>query len=83
MKMVSRFLQARGVEKMNDVVRAVYHRKSNKHDACKDTLLALKRIDILKDYRKHPNIYTKNNQEYWTHGILEQRRKRQRLCGKT
>lgn len=33
-----------GVEKTNDVVRAIYHRNCNKHDACKDSLLALKRL---------------------------------------
>ena len=68
-----------GVEKTNDVVRAIYHRKSNKHDACKDSLLALKRLDVLQQHEKMPNNYTKRDNEYWTERIYQERRKRPRL----
>jgi hypothetical protein len=68
-----------GVEKTNDVVRSIYHTKSNKHEGCKDTLLALKRLDCLKDYERMPNKYVKKNDEYWTTDIFEERRKRPRL----
>jgi hypothetical protein len=68
-----------GVEKINDVVRSVYHRKCNKHDGCKDSLLALKRIDTLKDCEKRPQTYTKRDDTYWNERIFEERRKRPRL----
>jgi hypothetical protein len=68
-----------GVEKTNDVVRAMYHGKINKHDACKDSLLALKRLDVLHEYERMPNSYTKRDNEYWTEIIFQERRKRPRL----
>ena len=39
-----------GIEKINDVVRSVYHNKSNRHDACKEAVEALKRINNLQDF---------------------------------
>lgn len=69
-----------GVEKVNDIVRSIYHKKSNKHDACKESTLALKRIDHLQEFEREPNKYSKTNSEYWTSEIFEQRRKRPRLC---
>ena len=33
-----------GVEKTNDVLCSIYHKKCNKLDVCKDSLLALKRL---------------------------------------
>ena len=68
-----------GVEKTNDVVRAVYQRKINKLDFCKDTLMALKRRYVLVQYEKKPNSYSKHDDAYWTQQITEDRRKRQRL----
>ena len=68
-----------GVEKTNDVVRALYHKKSNKHDACKNSLLALKRLDALHQYERESNSYTKHDSKYWTETIFEDRRKRPRL----
>ncbi|KAL9977700.1 hypothetical protein ACROYT_G015133 [Oculina patagonica] len=37
-----------GVKEINDTVRSIYHNKCNKHDACKEAILALKRIDHLQ-----------------------------------
>lgn len=68
-----------GVEKTNDVVRSVYHRKCNKLDDCKVSLLALKRIDSLKECEKRQQTYTKHDDTYWTERIFEERRKRPRL----
>ena len=69
-----------GVEKINDTVRSIYHNKCNKHDACKEAILALKRIDHLQGFERQPHQYTKKNDEYWEADIFEQRRKRPRLC---
>lgn len=69
-----------GVEKTNDVVRSIYHQKCNKHDACKDSLLASKRLDYLAEHERKPNQYNKHDQEYWTTSIFEERRKRPRMC---
>ena len=69
-----------GVEKVNDIVRSIYHNKSNKHDPCKEAILALKRIDHLQEFEREPNKYSKTNREYWSATIFEQRRKRPRLC---
>lgn len=68
-----------GVEKTNDVVCSIYHRKCNKHDGCKDSLLALKRLDNLNGYQRKPNAYTKQDNIYWTETIFQERRKRIRL----
>lgn len=48
-----------GVEKINDTVRSIYHNKCNKHDACKEAILALKRIEHLQDVERQPHQYTK------------------------
>ena len=68
-----------GVEKTNDVIRRLYHLKSNKFDACKDGLQAVKRLDELQAFERKPRSYTKHNIAYWDDGILEERRKRPRL----
>lgn len=69
-----------GVEKINDTVRSIYHNKCNNHDACKEALLALKRIGHLQGFERQPHQYSKKNDEYWASDIFEQRRKRPRLC---
>lgn len=69
-----------GVEKNNDIVRAIYHNKSNRHDACKEAIQALKRIDHLQEYERDPREYKKQNNNYWNVEIYEQRRKKPRLC---
>ena len=66
-----------GVEKINDMVRSIYHNKSNRHDPCKEAILALKRIDHLQESEREPNYYNNN---YWTSDIFDQRPKRPRLC---
>ena len=63
-----------------DVVRSVYHNKSNCHDACKETVEALKKIDNLQDFERTSHKYTKKNEDYWLNEIYQQRRKRPRLC---
>ena len=71
-----------GIEKILDVyvVRAIYHNKSNRHDACKEAMQALRRIDNLQDFERMPHQYQKKNNTYWSNEIFEQRRKRPRLC---
>ena len=69
-----------GVEKTNDIVRSIYHNKSNKHDACKEAILAVKRIDHLQDFERVPHQYTKRKNDYWETDIFVQRRKKPRLC---
>ena len=63
-----------GVEKTNDIVRSIYHTKSNKHDACKEAILAVKRIDHLQDFERVPHQYTKRKNDYWTTDTFVQRR---------
>ena len=43
-----------GVEKTNDVIRRLYHLKSNNYDSCKDGLQAVKRLDELQEFERHP-----------------------------
>ena len=62
------------------MVRSIYHNKSNRHDPCKEAILALKRIDHLQEFEREPNHYNKRNNNYWTSDIFDQRRKRPRLC---
>lgn len=68
-----------GIEKINDCVRSIYHKKCNKHDACSEALLALKRMDRLQDFERTANQYRKRNQQYWDVDIFEQRRKKKRI----
>lgn len=68
-----------GIEKINDLMRSFYHNKSNRHDACTEALLAIKRIDRLQEYERQPHEYKKKKAEYWTKDIFEQRKKRPRL----
>ena len=64
-----------GVGKTNDVVQSIYHKKRNKLDSCKDSLLALKRLDYLADQKRKASSYTKHNDQYWKTTIFEKRRK--------
>ena len=59
-----------GIEKINDVVRAIYHM----------AMQALRRIDNLQDFERMPHQYQKQDNTYWSNEIFEQRRKRPRLC---
>ena len=68
-----------GVEKTNDVIRRLYHHKSNKYDACKDGLQAVKRLDELQEFERRPRKYKFCDKEYWESGITEERQKRPRL----
>lgn len=68
-----------GVEKVNDVVRRLYHQKSNKYDSCKDGLQAVKRLDDLQEFDRKPREYKQQDASYWSEGIMEERQKRPRL----
>ena len=68
-----------GVEKTNDVIRRLYHLKSNKYDACKDGLLAVKRLDELQEFDRKPRNYRQLDTSYWNEGIMQERQKRPRL----
>jgi hypothetical protein len=72
---VKRFT-GQGIEKINDIVPSIYHNKSNKHDACSEALLALKRIDRLKHHEREPQQYVKRANSYWDNDIYVQRKKR-------
>ena len=63
-----------GVEKINDILRSIYHYKSNRHDACKEAIVALKIIDHLQEFERVPHQYNKRDNKYWTSDIFEQRR---------
>lgn len=62
------------------IVRSIYHTQSNKHDACKEAILAVKRIDHLQDFERVRHQYTKRTNDYWTTDIFVQRRKEPCLC---
>lgn len=62
------------------ILYAPYTTTNAKHDACKEVMLALKRIEHLQDVERQPHQYTKKKDEYWEADIFEQRRKRPRLC---
>lgn len=68
-----------GVEKTNDDIRRRYHLKSNKHDACKDALQTVKRLDELQEFDRKRRSYTQHDAAYWSEGIMENRRKQPRL----
>lgn len=75
---VKRFT-GQGIEKINDIVRSIYHNKSNKHDACSEALLALKRIDRLQHHEREPQKYAKRARDYWDNEIYLQRKQRKRF----
>jgi hypothetical protein len=75
---VKRFT-GQGIEKINDIVRSIYHNKSNKHDACSEALLALKRIDRLQHHEREPQKYVKRANNYWDNDIYVQRKKQKRF----
>lgn len=68
-----------GVEKVNDVIRRLYHQKSNKYDACKDGLQAVKRLDDLQGFDRKPREYKQQDASYWNEGIMEERQKKHDL----
>ena len=68
-----------GIEKISDIVRSIYHNKSNKHDACSEALLALKRIDRLQHHERELEMHVKRANNYWDNEIYVERKKRKRL----
>ena len=67
------------VEKTNDVIRRLFNLKSNKYDACKDGLLAVKRHDELQEFDRKPINYRQLDTSYWNEGIMQERQERPRL----
>jgi hypothetical protein len=45
--------------------RRLYHKKSNKYDACTDELQAVKRLDDLQDFDRKPRSYKQQDASYW------------------
>ena len=68
-----------GIEKINDIVRSIYHNKSNKHDLCSEALLALKRIDRLQHHERELQMYVKRANNYWDNEIYVERKNRSDL----
>ena len=68
-----------GIEKINNIVRSIYHNKSNKHDACSEALLALKRVDRLQHHERESQMHVKRDNNYWDNEIYVERKKRKRL----
>ena len=60
-----------GVEKKNDDLRRIFHRKINRWDAPANLLLVEKRQEVLKDVERAKRCYTKRNIEFWEKGKSE------------
>jgi hypothetical protein len=58
-----------GIEKLNDDIKMIYHRKSNKHDATAEAMKVVFRKRLLA--QQCPRIkrkYQKHNVKFWTRG---------------
>ena len=71
------------IEKCMDDIKHIFHKKTNKLDACKETLVVRKRIEILHEQqdrgKKRKRAYEKKDETYWSTGkavqCAEKRRK--------
>lgn len=71
-----------GVEKMNDQIKSIHQRRSNKIDQTVDDLQTRKRMEHLIDLgcERKRNKYTKKKESYWEKSIHEKHvNKRQRI----
>ncbi|KAK3082818.1 hypothetical protein FSP39_006271 [Pinctada imbricata] len=57
-----------GVEKCNDDIKLIYHRKTNKHDATAEALRNRCRKHLLRSCARIKRKYTKQNAKYWQSG---------------
>ena len=64
-----------GVEKNNDVARAIILRKSNKWDSAGDVLRQEQRQWELKEHEREVRSYTKRKESYWDVEIKGNRKK--------
>lgn len=64
-----------GLEKLNDNVRKLHLRKSNRWDGTKEALLACKRIEYCRDnnFVREKRTYNKVDETWWGHGLREAR----------
>ncbi|XP_066016033.1 uncharacterized protein [Pocillopora verrucosa] len=63
-----------GVEKNNDMARAIVHKKSNKWDAPADILKLESRQWNLRDSERAKRTYSKRKSSYWEHDLRENRK---------
>ena len=65
-----------GVEKNNDDAKRIFYQKSNKWDAARDVLLHESRQIALQHCERRKRSYDKHSNDYWEHGIVDDRKKR-------
>lgn len=60
-----------GTEKMNDEIKLIHQKRSNKQDQTYDDLITRKRMEFLMDsgYEREKHKYTKTNESYWEEEI--------------
>lgn len=65
----------KGVEKVNDKIKSIHQKKTNKIDAAVDALKVRKRIETLQDENcdREKRAYEKRNQIYWEDEIFRNR----------
>lgn len=71
-----------GVEKLNDKIKTIHQKSSNKLDQTRDELLVRKRIKFLTESNceREKRKYVKQNAEYWDNDIRERHSaKRQKI----
>jgi len=75
---------AKVLKKINDQIKLIHHKKSNKHDATVDALKARKRIEFLQsdDCKRTKRSYEKKKDLYWENDIFKNRaaKKARILC---
>jgi hypothetical protein len=57
-----------GVQKSNDDIKMIYHRKTNKHCATVEALRVRQRRNMLKQYARVKRKYGKINNAFWRGG---------------
>ena len=62
-----------GVEKVNDDIKLIYHRKTNRHNTTEDALRVRARKNLNRNYARIKRKYLKKNDNFW------KGRKRQRV----
>lgn len=57
----------------NDVCKKLYF-SSNRHDPAAEILVARQKLEMLSSHKRRKRKYTKQDEEYWSEGIREQRK---------
>jgi hypothetical protein len=76
-------LSGQGIEKLNDDIKSIHQRKTQKWDATVEALVTRKRMEENASSQREPRTYVKRKLQYWEEEIQEDRKKKRDTIAKS